>query len=177
MLIQNGTQLRIKIIGLRTEVGEMWAVGSIKADFLGCVCCSACFRSVTHLPAAVSSTRQRKEKAIDVRLVTSSSAATPLPLTPTRHQVECDLRLVRREGRGARICFHKGLRRRLRAVSSHWGSEERAVFASAPRRQAFRKFSAGHEKRLDKVMFSFMTSLGSGSFRTDFTQVNRLVMI
>lgn len=29
--------MRVKIIGTRTEVGEMWAIGSIKEDYLGCV--------------------------------------------------------------------------------------------------------------------------------------------
>lgn len=27
--------MRVKIIGTRTEVGEMWAIGSIKEDYLG----------------------------------------------------------------------------------------------------------------------------------------------
>jgi hypothetical protein len=37
MVIEPGTHIRVKIIGLRTEVGEMWAIGSINGDFLGCV--------------------------------------------------------------------------------------------------------------------------------------------
>jgi DNA-directed RNA polymerase II subunit RPB7 len=35
MVIEPGTHVRIKIIGTRTEVGEMWAIGSIKEDYLG----------------------------------------------------------------------------------------------------------------------------------------------
>lgn len=35
MVIEPGTHVRAKIIGLRTEVGEMWAIGSINGDFLG----------------------------------------------------------------------------------------------------------------------------------------------
>jgi DNA-directed RNA polymerase II subunit RPB7 len=35
MVIEPGTQVRVKIIGTRTEVGEMWAIGSIHGDFLG----------------------------------------------------------------------------------------------------------------------------------------------
>jgi hypothetical protein len=37
MVIEKGTQVRVKIIGIRSEVGEMWAIGSIKEDYLGCV--------------------------------------------------------------------------------------------------------------------------------------------
>ena len=37
MVIEPSTHLRVKIIGLRTEVGEMWAIGSINGDFLGYV--------------------------------------------------------------------------------------------------------------------------------------------
>lgn len=35
--IEPGTHVRVKIIGTRTEVGEMWAIGSINGDFLGYV--------------------------------------------------------------------------------------------------------------------------------------------
>lgn len=35
MVIEPGTQVRVKIMGTRTEVGEMWAIGSIHGDFLG----------------------------------------------------------------------------------------------------------------------------------------------
>ena len=34
-VIEPGTHVRVKIIGTRTEVGEMWAIGSIKEDYLG----------------------------------------------------------------------------------------------------------------------------------------------
>lgn len=34
-VIEKGTSLRIKIMGLRTDVGQMWAIGSIKEDYLG----------------------------------------------------------------------------------------------------------------------------------------------
>jgi len=37
MVIEPGTHVRVRIIGLRTEVGEMWAIGSINGDFLGYV--------------------------------------------------------------------------------------------------------------------------------------------
>jgi DNA-directed RNA polymerase II subunit RPB7 len=33
--IEPNVHIRIKIIGTRAEVGEMWAIGSIKEDFLG----------------------------------------------------------------------------------------------------------------------------------------------
>lgn len=33
--IEPGTHVRIKIVGTRTEVGEMWAIGSINEDYLG----------------------------------------------------------------------------------------------------------------------------------------------
>jgi DNA-directed RNA polymerase II subunit RPB7 len=35
--IEPGTHVRVKIIGTRSEVGEMWAIGSIKEDYLGCL--------------------------------------------------------------------------------------------------------------------------------------------
>ncbi|CAF3593561.1 unnamed protein product [Fusarium graminearum] len=34
-VIEPQTHVRVKIIGTRTEVGEMWAIGSIKEDYLG----------------------------------------------------------------------------------------------------------------------------------------------
>jgi len=36
-VIENGTHVRIKIISCRYEVSEMWAVGTIKEDYLGFV--------------------------------------------------------------------------------------------------------------------------------------------
>ena len=38
MVIEPQTHVRVKIIGTRTEVGEMWAIGSIKEDYLGYDC-------------------------------------------------------------------------------------------------------------------------------------------
>lgn len=37
MVIEQGTHVRIRIIGMRAEVGDMWAIGSINGDFLGYV--------------------------------------------------------------------------------------------------------------------------------------------
>ncbi|CCC04953.1 RNA polymerase Rpb7 [Copromyces sp. CBS 386.78] len=37
MVIEPGTHVRVKIGGLRTELGEMYAIGSINGDFLGCL--------------------------------------------------------------------------------------------------------------------------------------------
>lgn len=34
-VIEKGTHLRIKLIGTRSDVGSMFAIGSIKEDFLG----------------------------------------------------------------------------------------------------------------------------------------------
>lgn len=36
-VIEKGTHLRIKLIGTRSDVGSMFAIGSIKEDFLGFV--------------------------------------------------------------------------------------------------------------------------------------------
>lgn len=36
-VIENGTHVRIKIISCRYEVSQMWAVGTIKEDYLGCL--------------------------------------------------------------------------------------------------------------------------------------------
>ena len=38
-VIEKGTHLRIKIMGTRSDVGSMFAIGSIKEDFLGLVVC------------------------------------------------------------------------------------------------------------------------------------------
>lgn len=34
-MIEKGTHLRIKLIGTRSDVGSMFAIGSVKEDFLG----------------------------------------------------------------------------------------------------------------------------------------------
>ena len=34
-VIEKGTHLRIKLMGTRSDVGSMFAIGSIKEDFLG----------------------------------------------------------------------------------------------------------------------------------------------
>ena len=34
-VIENGTHIRVKIIGIRPDVGKMYAVGSIMEDYLG----------------------------------------------------------------------------------------------------------------------------------------------
>lgn len=34
-VIEKGTHLRIKLIGTRSDVGNMFAIGSVKEDFLG----------------------------------------------------------------------------------------------------------------------------------------------
>ena len=33
--IEPGTHVRVKIVGTRTEIGEIWAIGAINGDFLG----------------------------------------------------------------------------------------------------------------------------------------------
>jgi DNA-directed RNA polymerase II subunit RPB7 len=35
--IEPGTHIRVKIMGTRSEVGEMWATGTIHEDYLGYV--------------------------------------------------------------------------------------------------------------------------------------------
>jgi DNA-directed RNA polymerase II subunit RPB7 len=35
MVIEVGTHVRVKLIGTRAEVGSMYAIASIKEDFLG----------------------------------------------------------------------------------------------------------------------------------------------
>lgn len=35
MVIEPNTHIRVKLINMRTEVGEMWAIGTINGDFLG----------------------------------------------------------------------------------------------------------------------------------------------
>jgi DNA-directed RNA polymerase II subunit RPB7 len=36
-VIEKGAQVRVKLIGTRSDVGAMWAIGSIKEDYLGYV--------------------------------------------------------------------------------------------------------------------------------------------
>ena len=36
-MIEKGTHIRVKIIGIRPDVGKMYAVGSIQEDYLGFV--------------------------------------------------------------------------------------------------------------------------------------------
>jgi len=36
-VIEKGTDIRIKLIGIRSDVGQMYAIGSIKEDYLGCL--------------------------------------------------------------------------------------------------------------------------------------------
>ena len=43
-VIEKGTHLRIKIMGTRSDVGSMFAIGSIKEDFLGFVACLWSYR-------------------------------------------------------------------------------------------------------------------------------------
>ena len=43
-VIEKGTHLRIKIMGTRSDVGSMFAIGSIKEDFLGFVACPWSYR-------------------------------------------------------------------------------------------------------------------------------------
>lgn len=38
-IIETGSHVRAKIVGTRTEVGEMWAIGSINEDYLGYMAC------------------------------------------------------------------------------------------------------------------------------------------
>jgi DNA-directed RNA polymerase II subunit RPB7 len=34
-VIERGTHVRLKLMGVRSEVGKMYAIGSIKEDYLG----------------------------------------------------------------------------------------------------------------------------------------------
>lgn len=44
--VERGTQVRLRIKGIRGEMGSMYAIGSIREDYLGSVvsilCCSIC---------------------------------------------------------------------------------------------------------------------------------------
>ena len=41
--IEPGTHIRVKIMGTRSEVGEMWAIGTINEDYLGYVLTGSCW--------------------------------------------------------------------------------------------------------------------------------------
>ena len=47
-MIEKGTHLRVKLIGTRSDVGSMFAIGSIKEDFLGSALCLILTRAVTN---------------------------------------------------------------------------------------------------------------------------------
>lgn len=52
--------MRVKVIGTRTEVGEMWAIGSIKEDYLGYVdICEAMIGSHLQIRAKAASRTKR----------------------------------------------------------------------------------------------------------------------
>ena len=36
-MIEKGAQVRVKLLGIRSDVGAMYAIGSIKEDYLGSV--------------------------------------------------------------------------------------------------------------------------------------------
>jgi hypothetical protein len=36
-VIERGSQVRVKLLGIRSDVGAMYAIGSIKEDYLGYV--------------------------------------------------------------------------------------------------------------------------------------------
>lgn len=45
-MIEKGAQVRVKLIGLRSDVGSMYAIGSIKEDYLGSVWSSSHFKTI-----------------------------------------------------------------------------------------------------------------------------------
>jgi len=80
IVIEQGTHVRVKIIGLRTEVGEMWAIGSINGDFLG-------YATLGRLmPATLSWIADRLDRA-----------------AACRHRMPTDRRAGARLGEGGRV--------------------------------------------------------------------------
>jgi len=75
MVIEPGTHVRVKIIGLRTEVGEMWAIGSINGDYLGLVQQS----SVYPIFELISVTVVFRHRAPAARTTTRKHIPLPLP--------------------------------------------------------------------------------------------------
>ena len=53
-VIEKGTHLRIKIMGTRSDVGSMFAIGSIKEDFLGFVASLWSYRLLLTILAGLS---------------------------------------------------------------------------------------------------------------------------
>jgi hypothetical protein len=58
-VIEKGAQVRVKLIGLRSDVGSMYAIGSIKEDYLGSVWFSSlpvniCAKLLQQCPTAVN---------------------------------------------------------------------------------------------------------------------------
>ena len=41
MTVERGSQVRLRIKGMRSELGQMYAIGSIREDYLGYVLCDA----------------------------------------------------------------------------------------------------------------------------------------
>lgn len=81
LTIESGSHVRVKIAGIRNEVGEIRAIGSINEDYLGYdsgYTCFACDYLLTMAPGLCKTkTRrsQRLEKVMWVRAQVKSSAA------------------------------------------------------------------------------------------------------
>jgi hypothetical protein len=85
-VIEKGTHVRVKILGTRSEVGEMWAIGSIKEDYLGYVQLMSVERFIlTTAPVACSDFWERLEHASG-----RCAVSRPLPRSiGTRSPVPC----------------------------------------------------------------------------------------
>jgi hypothetical protein len=87
MVIEPGTQIRVKIQGTRTEVGEMWAIGTIHGDFLG----YALYHQTNYLPV-FNLTITDASKLSDAELTDWAVCSTP-PLARGLSMQRCFMHL------------------------------------------------------------------------------------
>lgn len=80
-VIEKGTHLRIKIMGTRSDVGSMFAIGSIKEDFLGFVGIFVVIPTSTYSVAGLS---KRMSSIIQSPAFAASPRRKPLPLITSK---------------------------------------------------------------------------------------------
>ncbi|KAL8678585.1 MAG: hypothetical protein Q9186_005088 [Xanthomendoza sp. 1 TL-2023] len=79
-VIEKGTHLRIKLIGTRSDVGSMFAIGSVKEDFLGSVTYGLLIIICTYATRSGNAARLCNDTEVIYRLIESTPACVTLQL-------------------------------------------------------------------------------------------------
>lgn len=80
MVIEPNTHIRVKLINMRTEVGEMWAIGTINGDFLGYVGGFSKDRDILHANSSIQLSPSLDLREIERRkrkVISPFQASTP----------------------------------------------------------------------------------------------------